>query len=250
MRHINCIVRVILLFVPVISFAGGLTVNPMEQYVRPGRPAIYEVKNQQDRAIAVEVSTEAWTITEAGTEQRLLTEDLVVFPVQFILKGHSTKRVKVVTRERKPVQAEKAYRVTIRELPITFNVPEEELNRVYMANAYRTSFYVLPVKKSRKVNFVDAAIKHSRITARFQNSGTVHTYLFDPELTVNFGDGRSQVVTDPDVLKVINGQNLHAGMTRAFIFDFTNMNLDAKVSSATLKLRHEEDGEWHTHKLL
>lgn len=232
------------------GFAAGLMVSPMEQYVRPGKPAIYETHNAMDRAIAVDIVAEEWTIIEAGEEQRTPTEDLVIFPTQFILKGHATKRVKVVTRARKPLDAEKAYRVTIRELPVTFDIPEDELNRVYMANAYRTSFYVLPNKKSQAVKLVDAKMNEKTITAHFQNHGTVHTYLFDPELTLELDDGTTQKVDDPEILKVINGQNMHANMTRIFIFNLTPINLNAKISGATLKLRHEEDGEWHTHRLL
>jgi len=231
------------------GFAAGLIVSPMEQYVHPGKPVLYETTNKQNRAIAVEVIAEEWNISEDGEELRTLTQDLVVFPNQFILKGHSSKRVKVVPRSRKALSMEKAYRVTIRELPISFDLAEKERTRIYMANAYRTSFYLLPSKQSKDVAFVDAVVEEQSISVRFHNRGSIHTYLLEPELVIELADGSQRTIDDFDILKVINGKNLHANMTRSFTFDLSKMDFDAKIQSVTLKLRHEEGGRVHSHKL-
>ena len=73
--------------------ASGLSVYPMEQNIFPGRPVFYEAKNTKDQAIAVEVFAESWDITEDGQEVRTVTDDLGVFPTQFILKGNTTKNI-------------------------------------------------------------------------------------------------------------------------------------------------------------
>lgn len=231
-------------------FAVGLAVQPMEQYVRPGQSASYHAINQQDKALAVEIFAEEWSISEDGTEVRVPTNDLVIFPSQFILKGNTSKLVKVGVRSKKPIKHEKAYRVTIRELPVSFEVDDDEKTHVYMANAYRTSYYVLPRKKSSQLELRNAHFHDGVLNVRFENTGTVHDYFHNPSLSLTLDDGQTIEVDNETVMKSIAGQNMHAQSTRSFALDLTELNLTSSIQQAVLKLRDQNESDSQSFDLL
>ena len=229
---------------------AGLTLYPMEQFVRPGRPVVYTARNNQKKPIAVEVTVESWDISVDGQERREPSNDIIVFPSQFILKGESTKRIKAGTRNKKPVKKEKAYRVTFRELPVSFEVSENEVSRVYMANAYRTSFYVQPKKRQPTITVPQSSWESGQLHLTFENSGNSHTHVTRPRLELKLKSGEFfSLDEEDDALDGLGGQNLHAEMTRNFVVDLSSKIAPDSVIGARLRVENGQTSEVKTFDL-
>jgi len=219
---------------------AGLAMHPMEQHVIPTKSAVYIASNQQDKAIAVEVIIERWTITEEGEEKREVTNELVAYPSQFILKGHTFKKIKVGLRH--PVHnldCEKCYRVTIRELPISLEPEPPGTYRIYQASAYRTSYYLQPRSGQPNLELIEIKFHNSILTTRFRNSGTIHCHLRNPELILTTRSGQRIKIDDEEVLKSINGENMHAKITRIFHFDLAQIELPQDIVGGSLQFKDQ-----------
>jgi P pilus assembly chaperone PapD len=216
--------------------AAGLAIHPMEQFVTASKSAVYIASNQSDKAIAVEVIAELWTITEDGEELREITNDLVAYPSQFILKGTTFKKIKVGLRNpMRNLKNEQCYRVTIRELPISLEAEEPGTYRIYRASAYRTSFYLRPKKVEPNIVLVDAQQQENELSIRFRNEGNGHVHLRDPQLTFYDDNGESYVVDNLTFYDPINGENMHAGITRRFRFDLSSLELPSNLVRGTMQ---------------
>ncbi|MCB1135125.1 MAG: molecular chaperone [Chlamydiia bacterium] len=200
--------------------AAGLAVAPMEQHVQGQQAATYVASNMDEKAIAVEVLVEEWTINEAGEEIRKPSADLVAYPRQFILKGSSAKNIKVGRRDRNAaIDKEKCYRVTIRELPISLEPEEPGTYHIYRASAYRTSYYVQPRRPDVQLEYVDSQLDGSSLVLRLVNAGNTHIHLQNPVLTLSYADGSKTEIRDKELLKPLAGENMHAQITRRFGID-------------------------------
>lgn len=226
-------------WIPISLSAAGLAIWPMEQYASPAKSVTYVASNQNDKAVAVEVICETWTISEQGEEIREVSNDLVAYPSQFILKGNTFRRVKVGLR--KPlarIDNERCYRVTIRELPISLDPEEPGTYRIYQASAYRTSFYLRPPNPQAQVALVAGKWEVGQLTLAFQNQGNAHAHLRNPSLTVETADGERIEITDKQTLASIAGHNMHAGITRRFTFPLPQL-MDRKIVGGTVQFQDQ-----------
>lgn len=225
----------ILLAISSSIWGAGLAVHPMEQFIRQSRPAYYTAANHSDRSMAIEVEVESWEISEEGEELSEVTEELVVFPRQFVLPPQGSKRIKVVPRERGSVKQEKAYRVTISELPISFEEEVLERNQVYMANAYRTSYYHQPLHPQAQLTVEKSSYEEGLLRFTLVNQGNAHTHLTQAALHLFLEEGERLEITDTKLLSQVAGQNMHAQHKRLFQLDLSHLPYWEKVRAAELK---------------
>ncbi len=217
---------------------AGLAIHPMEQFLNPHKSVTYVASNQADKAVAVEVVAETWTINEEGKEISELTDDVVAYPSQFILKGLTYKNVKVALRKPiRQVDVEKTYRVTIRELPINLEPQEPGTYQIYQASAYRTSLYVRPPRPTPKVEFLEARLEDKKLKVKVQNRGNAHIHLLTPELILYGVGGVELKITSSDTLIGIMGENMHAGIVRDFTIDLSNEEIPSSVTRATIQFK-------------
>jgi len=217
------------------AYGAGLAIHPMEQFVSPGKSGVYIASNQHDKALAVEVIIESWTITESGEELRQISNDLVAYPSQFILKGNTFKKIKVgLRRPLGNLTSEKCYRVTIRELPISLEPEEPGTFRIYQASAYRTSYYIAPKGAKPKLDLVDANFDGNVLSVRFVNNGNLHCHLRNPEIILRTSDGQLLKIEEEDVITVIAGENMHAKITRRFDFDLSKVDVPKNIVGGTI----------------
>jgi len=224
--------------------SAGLAIHPMEQFVAPSKAAIYIASNNLDKAIAVEVVCESWTITEDGEEVSAITDDLIAYPPQFLLKGNTYKKVRVVLKNpQRQVPLEKVYRVTIRELPISLEPREPGTFQLYQASAYRTSLYVEPSPAKPELEVLDSSFVNDVLSIRLRNRGNAHIHLSSPSFILSAADGQTIEIFDKEILKSIDGENMHAGIVRRFQLDFSSVDLPEEISSATFRIQHRKLGE-------
>jgi len=224
--------------IPHCIYAAGLGIHPMEHFIPPSKSAIYIASNNLDKAIACEVVCESWTISEEGKELLEVTEDLMAFPWQFILKGYTYKKIRVTLRNpQKRIPMEKCYRVTIRELPISLEPSKPGTYFIYNASAYRTSFYVLPEKPKSELEIVESTFDGALLSVRIRNKGNTHIHLDNPIVILKTADGEEFEISNSEELAPMMGENMHAQITRRFQIDLSNRELPKNVTSAILEFR-------------
>jgi len=217
------------LFASAICWGASLAIYPGEQFVTVGRASYYQASNSADYPIAVVVEVTDWNIKEDGTEDNQATDELVVFPSRFVLKGKTMRKIRVSYRGKKALSHEKTYRVIIREVPVSFD-KEERLSGIYMAISYRTACYVKPVKSTPRLTLVDAVLKGTDLLLTLENRGNAHQHIKEPILEIKDGAGRGQRVDDEIVGRLLTNKNLHAGGRRSFSLDLSGQALTAGKS--------------------
>ena len=209
------IAAVLLLAVAPFSVSAlALTVYPAELTIEPGSPGYYVVDNKSNRAMAVVVAAYDWNPDEVGGEENPETEQLVVYPSQFILKGHQQRKVKVSPRFRAG-DTERPFRVVIRELPVRLE-EKEETSGLYMTVAYRTACYVTPTRAKSKLTLEQAALDQDKLEVVVLNKGTAHQHLHGNQLEITDEQGRKHTIESAAVTSVMEKENVHAGHRRRF----------------------------------
>jgi P pilus assembly chaperone PapD len=228
---------------------GGLGVYPIEHHITPRKTATFRVSNKANHAIAVQVKTESWTLTEEGKEVNEPTDKLVLYPYQFILKGNTSKLVKVGCKSRDAVDLEGTYRVIFKELPVSLSTPGEKTGAsLYMATTFRTAFYVIPKKQTSIVRVVEGKLDNDgSLRILFQNEGSVHTHLRAQKLSLRMANGETKEISDSSLLGPISGRNLHANLKRNFTLNLDPFLSDEKPVEAVLTLETKFNGEIEEH---
>lgn len=229
-----------LFFIPQTLLALAMTAYPVEMHMSAGKPGFYHIHNQSDRAIAVVVETMEWQIDEEGLETNPSTDEMIAYPTHFILKGHQKRKIKV-SFIGKLGNAEKAFRVLIRELPVQLETKEQN-SGLYMAVAYKTACYVTPRKVSPDIRIKNAKIEGENLVLTVVNQGTAHQHLGRVKLFFSSEKGEPIVVSPTDVAAVMEKENLHAKHYRTFNIPLKDTLLPTQNIKQLLMTYENEDG--------
>lgn len=224
---------------PSTVHAMALAAYPVELKLQEGKPGFYHVKNQSDKAIAIVVQASKWVLGKDGGETNPATEDLVVYPEHFILKGHQERKIKV-SHPAPLTGKEKAYRVLIRELPVQLEAKSQS-SGVYMAIAYKTACYVTPKRGQPKIVLSSASFTTDGIHIEVSNKGSVHQHLAAAQLFFKDHTGETIAISPKEVTAVMDKENVHAGATREFLIPFQN-TLQNPLPKTLLLTYKDEDG--------
>lgn len=178
--------------------AHCLTVNPIELYFTPeGTENTQSIKlaNPSKEPIAVQLKAYTRKHTPDGKEQRIITDDFLIYPPQTILKPGETKTarltwlgrkasVKKSKKETKIIRTKKIdkelpYRLKVTQLPV--DVKEEKKPKktgVKMIYQYVASLYVRERGFKPELKLIAARrIKDDLTELTIENTGKQHTLL-------------------------------------------------------------------------
>lgn len=219
--------------------AVSLSVYPGELFLRPGRAGNYYASNSAEYPIAVVVEVSTWTMNEEGVEENTATDDIVVYPTHFVLKAQGKRKVRVSVRDRNGIDSEKTYRVTIRELPISFD-QEEKPSGIYMAIAYRTACYIRPPKPKVTLTLSEAVLENGNLSLTIRNDGNVHQHLHNVVVSLQDESGKPVDVDAKAALTVMNKENVHAGKTRRFVIPLGDTIKTVQPKHVTLQFEQNK----------
>lgn len=174
------------------------------------------LENNSKAKIAVQVEAFARSIDGKAQEVRTPTEELVVFPDQIVLEAGQQRNVRVTYNGPTKVAAEKAYRVSFEQLPLSLekgkNSKKTEAKLSFMFN-YLASVYVGPdnAKPAARVESLKV-LPSGKAELKLVNPGTAHAPLNLSNLRVTTADNPPQKVELTEkMLEPLRLVNLLAG---------------------------------------
>jgi fimbrial chaperone protein len=197
---------------------AGISVSPIsgELDLSRARTFLINVANTDDRAqVPVKVSVAKWGLDEHGRDLREPSDDLVVFPGQFILQPGEQRSVRVGARIKQPPEIEATYRVIISEVPVDLERERDRETGVRVVSAYATAFYIRPAKPVSATQLTGVARDGEALLFNFMNHGNAHTHLRGLSLTFR-QNGRETRIAEAAHLPRFYNENLLAGAGRQF----------------------------------
>lgn len=169
--------------------AYALNVSPIELFVDSGNDDLttsLKLENKTDKSMPVELK-QFRRLHQNGKENRVATDDFMIYPPQIILKPKSVQTVRLiwqgVDKKSKVIHEEVAYRILIKQVPLDLKVNETKkkkhqsaLNILY---EYVASVYVQPKKMNAdmKIDVVTHNKANRKIEAHVKNVGNIHLLL-------------------------------------------------------------------------
>ncbi|MBX2865207.1 MAG: fimbria/pilus periplasmic chaperone [Leptolyngbyaceae cyanobacterium MAG.088] len=206
----------------------ALQFNPLSQVFAPigsDSTQSYEVVNDTDEPIAVEVSMVSTEINLTGEENFTPAEDdFLIYPPQMILAPDEVQTVRVTWLGDPAPAQELTYRLIAEQLPINLLDPEAEVpNRtrgeIKLNFRYITTVFIRPPGVVSDVSLVsvEPAVVDSgetKLLVTFANHGNGNARLNDWQLEL-VGQGQTVQLT-PDLAREIRGRVVLAGQQRQF----------------------------------
>jgi fimbrial chaperone protein len=206
--------------------AQAFTFTPMSvsfDAAGPGSTRSFQVENDSDVSIAVEVSMAARQITLDGDEKQLKTPEtdakFLVYPPQLVLKPKEKRTVRVTWKGEPVVTTELPYRIVAEQLPVdTEKKKTNETAVIKMLLKYVGAVYITPAGATSEIHAQGAPHAGGakgakpKLALEIQNRGKAHEVLAPSKVRLKSG-ARSVELSETE-LNLVRGQNLLPGATR------------------------------------
>lgn len=227
------------------AVSAGISVSPLSAILNlnEGRSHMLTVINTDKvNPIAIRVRAAQWQLDSEGHDVRNPTDDLVLFPIQFILPAGSRRSIRVAPREHLAPEVERSYRVFVQEVPIDLLGENQVISGVRLITSYATAFYVAPSLALSKLTIEGSSKDQHQLSFTLVNNGNAHTHLHKLSITV-LQDGKEHLIEDPEVLKGIYNENILAHSRRNFTFSWPDSIRSVINLQAPIKFRLEVNCE-------
>lgn len=228
-RYFNLLLTTLFFALARVSPAMAFRLTPMNQVFAPvGNNATqaYEVVNDEDKRIAVEVTVVERSMDTNGTESYVSAEDdFLIYPAQMILEPNTTQVVRVSWLGDPTPTEELAFRLVAEQLPInlidpTQPVPAQPVGQVQILLRYLGSLFVRPTGVNAAVQIESATAQNDAqgnpaVEIVFANSGSASARLRD--LRLNLTAQGQTVSLSTDELKGVTGTTILAAHRRRFV---------------------------------
>ena len=213
-------ILVMILLIMVSLPTSGFRLTPMTQALdisSGGKKAVFHVKNESDKPIAVEISLAKRVMDKKGKEQHPDAGDLfIIFPDQLIVKPKEKRAISVTYLGQEQPVKEEAYRLIAEQLPVGLDKSKKRTN-IKILLKYVAAFYIRPKKPKSdlRLKTLKTRILKKR-TLRFvvRNEGSIHEILADYKLKVSSPKNSSTLRGRE--LKGFLGENVLSGHEREF----------------------------------
>jgi fimbrial chaperone protein len=203
--------------------AHALLLSPMSASLSPsgsGATQSFEVTNQFDKTIAVQLSVGERIQTESGKEEIRTSPDIskkfILFPAALSLKPQEKRLVRLAWRGEPQISRELNYRLVAEQLPISgTNEKPQDQPRNAMVNLlmkYIAAVYITPQDARPNLEIIKVTRVGGKMRLRVKNSGGRHQIL--RRFSLQWKDGR----LPEDEPRELAGQNILAGQERDFEF--------------------------------
>ena len=205
-----------------VQFGFAVQLSPMAHKIRSekSRNVVFNVINTQDRLAASEFEVYRITgHTADGVEVREETDNVVVYPPQFIIKKQTVKKVRVSYRSKKIPLQQEVYRVVAKELPI--KVEEEQTKEGVKAGvkfifSYEGLLFVGGDQKPVKMEVGNVENSSKEAIVSVKNLGNMSEYVGPKAYEMKVYTDKGTVVLDKSYLRDFAGLRILPNET----FDF------------------------------
>lgn len=200
-----------------LPFKAAIIATPAAD-AQGGAVQVFRLENNTNGPVAVEVYAETWDVDENGQEtNQSARAEFSIFPAQLVLPPRESRAVRVVWRGAAPAQ-EKPFRLVAAQLPVDLKNAAADAAAVRFLLRFKAALYIRPaaaVKSDIRAEEV-IMLPDGRLRLTLHNHGTAHAVLHGPQLSLTLADGgRAEIGSD--VLKPLEGENIHAGRRRIFV---------------------------------
>lgn len=228
-RYFNLLLAIVFFALIRVSPALAFRFTPMTQVFAPvgdNATHAYEVVNDKDERIAVEVTVVGRSVDTSGTESYVSAEDdFLIYPAQMILEPNTTQVVRVSWLGDPAPTQELAFRLVAEQLPINLvdpNLPApiKPVGQVQILLRYLGALFVRPEGVRAEVQIESVTAQSSQqgtptVAITFINEGDASASLRD--LHLNLSAQGQTVSLSPDQLKGVIGNTILAGHRRCFV---------------------------------
>jgi fimbrial chaperone protein len=198
--------------------AWAINVSPITaelDFARQRTGVITVINPGAARPLPIKVSVKTWSMDSAGTDRRGATDDILVFPGQFVLAPTERRSVRLAARYKDKPDVERTYRVIVQELPIDLEGQTKQKTGVKLVTSYAIALYVRPNNPESRLLLTGVERRPDGLLFTIRNEGNAHSHL--RKLTLRFTQGAKMArVDDPKQLPRFLSENLLAGSERHF----------------------------------
>jgi P pilus assembly chaperone PapD len=221
------------------SVYAGISVSPLSATLtlKDKRSHLLTVINtDQKRPKAIRVKALKWQLDHQGNDIRSPTDDLILFPIQFILPAGGRRSIRVASRIHVAPALEDSYRVMVQEVPVDLQGENEIRTGVRLITSYATAFYIAPLRPLSKLVIKDLTITQHQLNFTLLNNGNAHTHLHELSIMI-LQDNKEYIIDEPEALKGIYNENMLANGQRAFIYTWSDSLRESLNMEAPMKVK-------------
>ena len=163
-----------------VATAGNFSVTPVRIYMTPTDRAIaVTLTNEGDTEVALQADLYAWSQNPDGSDDLVLTEDLIVAPPIIKLAPRARQVVRLARLAPPDLSRQLTYRLIVREVPEA-TAPKAEKGIVMqlpIALAMSMPIFITPPAVQRDVQCQVARMDEQNLSAVCQNTGTAYAQI-------------------------------------------------------------------------
>lgn len=145
---------------------------------------IAQVVNRDNSQVPIMIRVTDRKQLENGEEERADTNDIAVFPSQFILEPKESKSIKVFWQGGEKVDLEKSYRIIVEEVPVEFSAKSADKGAVRIFINYVGSVYVNSEVTDHELVLESVKPDKVNMELSFFNKGKGHGLLRSPKIEI------------------------------------------------------------------
>jgi fimbrial chaperone protein len=157
--------------------AGSFSISPIRvEFSGAARTQVLTVRNEEDRAVVVQLRTLAWS-QPAGQDRLDPTRELLATPPLFTLPAHGQQIVRIATRRDVDPQRELAYRLLVEEVP---QPAPQGFTGLQVALRLSLPVFLHAQQAPREsLTWTAAWLADGRLALRARNDGAAHVQVLD-----------------------------------------------------------------------
>lgn len=163
-----------------VAMAGNFSVIPVRIYMAPtDRAVAVTITNEGDTEVALQADLYAWSQKADGSDDLVLTEDLIVAPPIIKLAPRARQVVRLARLTPPDLQRQLTYRLIVREVP-EVTAPRDDKGIVMqlpIALAMSMPIFITPPAVQRDVQCQVSRMDEQNLAALCQNTGTAYAQI-------------------------------------------------------------------------
>lgn len=164
--------------------AGVFSVTPVRLYMTPRDRAIaVTLTNEGDTAVVLQADINTWSQKPDGTDELVLTEDLILAPPIIKLAPKARQVVRLALLKPADASRQLTYRMIIREVPEA--LPSTGI-QVPIALALSMPVFITPPAAKRQMDCTTSRADATALNLRCSNTGTAYAQI--REATIKRGE--------------------------------------------------------------
>lgn len=169
-------------------FAGSFSVTPVRIYMTPrDRAVAITITNEGDSPVALQADLNTWSQRPDGTDELVLTEDMILSPPIIKLGPKARQVVRLALLKPADASRQLTYRLIVREVPEA-TAPKGNTIEVPIALALSMPVFITPPPAKREIN-CQAGREGAALAITCANSGSAYAQI--REILVLRGDASS-----------------------------------------------------------